>query len=107
MPMHNGFSILPQYPLRYTNGIKEAEEMSDRWQSLTPEQLEQAQQKSLETKLQAEKVEDILHKSALCLVEAKKSLILALLESDVDVHIISQSTKTPIERVLELKESMQ
>ena len=81
--------------------------MSDRYQSLTPEQLEQAQQKIVETKLHAEKVEDILHKSALCLVEAKKSLILALLEAEVNVHIISQSTKTPIERVLELKESMQ
>lgn len=81
--------------------------MSDRYQSLIPEQLEQSQQKIVETKLHAEKVEDILHKSALGLVEAKKSLILALLESDVDVHIISQSTKTPIERVLELKESMQ
>ena len=81
--------------------------MSDLYQRLTPEQLEQAQQKISETKLQAEKVENILHKSALCLVEAKKSLILALLESDVDIHIISQSTKTPIERILELKESMQ
>lgn len=81
--------------------------MSDRYQPLTPEQLEQAQQKISETKLQTEKVEDILHKSALCLVEAKKSIILALLESDVDVHTISQSTKTPIERVLELKASIQ
>ena len=80
--------------------------MSDRYQSLTADQLEQAQQKIVETKLQAEKMEDVLHKSAVCLVEAKKSLILALLESDVDVHIISESTKTPIERVLELKESM-
>ena len=81
--------------------------MSNRYQPLTTEQLEQAQQKIVETKLQAEKVEDILHKSALCLVEAKKSLILALLEAEVDVDIISESTKTPIERVLELKESMQ
>lgn len=49
--------------------------MSDRYQSLTPEQLEQleqSQQKIVETKLHAEKVEDILHKSALGLVEAKK-----------------------------------
>ena len=81
--------------------------MSNRYQPLTTEQLEQAQQKIVETKLQAEKVEDILHKSALCLEEAKKSLILALLEAEVDVHIISESTKTPIERILELKESMQ
>ena len=51
-------------------------------------------------------MKDVLHKSAACLVEAKKSLILALLESDVDVHIISESTKTPIEQVLELKTSM-
>lgn len=77
--------------------------MSDRYQSLTPEQL---QQKLSETKLQAEKMKDILHKSAVCLVEAKESLILALLESDVDIHIISESTKTPIERVLELKTSL-
>lgn len=81
--------------------------MSDRYQSLTPEQLQQAQQKLSETKLQAEKMENVLHKSAACLVEAKESLILALLESDVDVHIISESTKTPTERVLELKASMQ
>ena len=46
--------------------------MSDLYQRLTPEQLEQAQQKLSETKLQAEKVENILHKSALCLVEEKK-----------------------------------
>ena len=81
--------------------------MSDPYQSLTPEQLELAQQKIAETKLQAEKMEDVLHKSAICLVEAKKSLILALLEAEVDVHIISESTKTPIERILELKTSMQ
>ena len=81
--------------------------MSNRYQPLTSKQLEQAQQKISETKLQAEKVENILHKSALCLVEAKKSLILALLEANVDIHIISQSTKTPIERVLELKASIE
>lgn len=105
MHMHNGFPILSQSPLRYTIE-KGGEKMSDRYEPLTPEQLEQAQQKICDTKLQAEKVENILHKSALCLVEAKKSLILALLESDVDVYIISQSTKTPIERVLELKASI-
>ena len=46
--------------------------MSNRYQPLTIEQLEQAQEIIVETKLQAEKVEDILHKCALCLVEAKK-----------------------------------
>ena len=81
--------------------------MNDRYQSFTPEQLEQASQQLLEMKLQAEKTEDILRKSALCLVEAKKSLILALLEVDVDIDVISQSTKTPIERVLELKASIE
>ena len=81
--------------------------MSDRYPALTPEQLEQAQQRLSETKRQAEKIEDVLHKSAVCLVEAKKSLILALLESDVDIHIISESTKTPIEQIVELKASIQ
>ena len=39
-------------------------------------------------------------------MEAKESLILALLESDVDVYIISESTKAPIELILELKTSL-
>ena len=61
--------------------------MSDQYPALTPEQLEQAQQKLSETKRQAEKMEEVLHKSAVCLVEAKESLIVALIESDVDVYI--------------------
>ena len=81
--------------------------MSHRYEQLTPEQLEQAQQKLSETKRQAEKMEEVLHKSAICLVEAKESLIVALIESNVDVHIISESTKTPLERVLQLKAAMQ
>ncbi|WP_431028764.1 hypothetical protein [Lysinibacillus sp. LZ02] len=80
--------------------------MSDQRRLFTSEQLEKAQKDMTETKLTAEKAEDILRKSALSLVEAKKSIILALLEEDVDVHIISESTKTPIERVLELKEQI-
>ncbi|MFF5995820.1 hypothetical protein AAGS61_13870 [Lysinibacillus sp. KU-BSD001] len=80
--------------------------MSDQHRFFTPGQLEKAQKDMIETKLTAEKAEDILRKSALSLVEAKKSIILALLEEDVDIHIISESTKTPLDRVVELRASI-
>lgn len=77
--------------------------MNEKLQSLTAEQIKEAQVKALETKLAAEKVEMILRNSAASLLKAKESMIFALLEEKVDLHIISQSTHTPIERILELQ----
>ncbi len=59
-----------------------------------------------ETKLTAQKVEHVLRESAASLTEAKESMIIALLQENVDIQIIHQSTGTPTERILEIKKSL-
>ena len=80
--------------------------MDERSTWLTQEQLLEAQRTTEETKRTAEKVEDVLRKSAVSLLEAKEALILALLAEEVELDIISQATKTPMEQIIRLKASL-
>ncbi|MGM9951340.1 MAG: hypothetical protein ACI33P_14505 [Lysinibacillus sp.] len=80
--------------------------MNERSTGVTREQLLEAQRTMEETRMAAEKVEDVLRKSAASLLEAKEALILALLAEDVELDIISQATKTPMEQIIELKASL-
>lgn len=79
--------------------------MNERSTWLTQEQLLEAQRTTEETKRAAEKVEDVLRKSAASLLEAKEALILALLAEEVELDIISQATKTSKEQIIKLKAS--
>ena len=73
---------------------------------LNQEQLLEIQRTTEETKAAAGKVEDVLRKSAASLLEAKEALILALLAEDVEPVIISRATKTSMEKIVELKDSL-
>ena len=79
--------------------------MNERSSWLTQEQLLEAQRTTEETKRAAEKVEEVLRKSAASLLEAKEALILALLAEEVELDIISQATKTPMEQIIKLRAS--
>ena len=75
--------------------------------TLTPEQLAQIAEQSQKTKTAAEKVENTLKESAALLVEAKESMIIAMLKENLDVEMISIATKTPIETIEKIRLSMQ
>ena len=79
--------------------------MNERSTWLTQEQLLEAQRTTEETKRAAEKVEEVLRKSAASLLEAKEALILALLAEEVELDIISQATKTSKEQIIKLRTS--
>ena len=67
--------------------------------SLSKEQLAQLMAKSEETKAAAENVIKTLNDSAELLIEAKESMILAMLKENLDVEMISIATKTSVEQV--------
>lgn len=75
--------------------------------TLTPEQLAQIAEQSQKTKTAAEKVENTLKESAALLVEAKESMIIAMLKENLDVEMVSIATKTPIETIEKIRLSMQ
>ena len=52
----------------------------------------------------AKKVHKALQDAARTLVESKESLVTALLDSEVDINIIAQSTKLTEEQVLTIQE---
>ncbi len=80
--------------------------MKEQSAPLTQEQLLEVQRTTKETKAAAGMVEDVLRKSAASLLEAKEALILALLAEDVEPVIISRATKTSMEQIVELKDSL-
>ncbi|MBS7344749.1 MAG: hypothetical protein KIG60_03650 [Caryophanon sp.] len=51
----------------------------------------------------AQKVQKALQDAARTLIESKESLVTALLDSDVDIDIIAQSTKLTKEQVLAIQ----
>lgn len=71
--------------------------------SLSKEQLEEIALQSEQTKTAAEKVENTLKSSAALLVEAKESMIIAMLKENLDVEMISIATKTSVEYVEEIR----
>ena len=79
--------------------------MNERSTWLTQEQLLEAQGTMEEIKRAAEKVEEVLRKSADSLLEAKEAMILALLAEEVELDIISQATKTSKEQIIKLRTS--
>ena len=74
---------------------------------LSNEQLKDIAAQSEKTKVAAQKVENVLKESAALLVEAKESMILAMLKEDLDVEMISIATKTPIDVVESIRLKMQ
>ena len=70
---------------------------------LSKEQLTEIATQSQETKKAAEKVENVLKESAQLLVDAKESMIIAMLKENLDVELISIATKTPVEKVKEIQ----
>lgn len=75
--------------------------------TLTAEQLAQIAEQSQKTKTAAEKVENTLKESATLLVEAKESMIIAMLKENLDVEMVSIATKTPVETIEKIRLSMQ
>ena len=67
--------------------------------SFSKEQLQKIAEQSENTKNAAEKVESTLKASANLLVEAKESMIIAMLKENLDVEIISIATKTSVAQV--------
>lgn len=75
--------------------------------SLSKEQLARLAAKSEETKAAAENVIKTLNDSAELLIEAKESMILAMLKENLDVEMISIATKTSVEQVEAIRLKMQ
>ena len=76
-------------------------------QSPKLEQLQKLSEQSKATKHAAEKVGNTLKHSAQLLVEAKESMIIAMLKEDLDIDLISTATKTSHEQVLHIKERLE
>lgn len=75
--------------------------------SLSKEQLARLAKKSEETKAAAENVEKTLNDSAALLMEAKESMILAMLKEQIDVETVSIATKTPVDVVENIRLKLQ
>lgn len=71
--------------------------------SLSKEQLARLAKKSEETKAAAENVEKTLNDSAALLMEAKESMILAMLKEQIDAETVSIATKTPVDVVEKIR----